>query len=929
MNKKGIFAAVAVLAILVSPAFPQDRIDRDAGKKILEYTTDSHYLTPLVDHLPYSEKVPAPHEVLGYVTGAPGHMTYYKDILRYFQALAESSERVKLFEVGKSHEGNTMIAVAVADANSIIDLDLFRGDTKRLSDPRTCNAEAMKMIVREAKPFYMFTGGLHSPETGSPEMLMELAYRLAVEEDLFIRRIRNNVITLIIPVLEIDGWNRQVDWYYHHTKKISKYEDIPKTSPPIWGNYIVHDNNRDGIMLSQPLSRNMNEAFFMFYPQIVHDLHESVPLLYVSTGTGPYYPTLSPILRNEWQWLAFNDVTQMTSLGVPGVWTWGFFTGWYPGYGAWSGNNHNAISRFYETFGNAGANTYERTISETPGEGRTSEEWYRPLPPPAKTLWSLRNNINLQESGCLVALEFTARHKDTILENFWRKAHNAVLKGRTEKPYAWIIPLRQTDLVAARRLLHVLQLHRIEVQQLTENFSVGERSFQAGSVVVRMDQPYRNFAKSLLEIQEWPEHSETRPYDATTWTMGLMMGIDTARIDDKMVLQAPMRALNSNPFIGALAGKNVPGNIFIPPQGNSTLSAVLALAGEDIFITDQAIETPERSFPPGTLICREESRDRIEAVCRNIGVNAYAVAEEFPAPRKLSLPRLGLYSAWFTTQDPGWARFTLDNVRIPWTWITKERVREGGLNSEFDVIIIPHHGSRANGVSFLRGIDSRHGPLDYVQSEEFPYLGTPVSSEDITGGLGMEGVSILEKFVSNGGTLITLGSGSRLVTDFEMLSGVKTRSVPDLLCPGTLVSGWTRQRDNPVAYGAAEHPVLYQGSMPVFEVAKHMRPHVVMQFGTRMPLDVMNAMSAQEKTDHETRRENHALKISGLLRDDQALDGSAAIIDAPLGRGRIVLFAFNPFYRWMNQANFPLVFNAVLNWDAPAPQRKLPPAKER
>ena len=181
-------------------------------------------------------------------------------------------------------------------------------------------------------------------------------------------------------------------------------------------------------------------------------------------------------------------------------------------------------------------------------------------------------------------------HKETILENFWVKGNNAVLQGESEKPYAWIIPREQSDLVAARRLLEILKSHRIEVRQLTENFTAGDQEFVAGSLVVRMDQPYRNFAKTLLEKQEWPEKSDTRPYDATTWTIGLMMGVETVAIDDAEVLQAPMKALDSEQFNGVLNGEDSAGHIVIPPQGNATLSAVLALKGEEIYITNRAFE---------------------------------------------------------------------------------------------------------------------------------------------------------------------------------------------------------------------------------------------------------------------------------------------------------------------------------------------------
>jgi len=282
-----LLAALCLLGAVSLSA--QDRRDEEATKMIREYTTDQRFLTPLVDYLPASDTVPSPLKVLGYISGTPGKQTYYDDILRYYETLAGASDRVAVYDIGKSHQGNRMVVVAVADAELIADIDRYRGYTKELADPRTCDEARKAEIVKQAKPFYLLSGGLHSPETGSPEMLMELAYRLAVSDTEMIKRIRANVITLILPVLETDGWNRQVDWYYRHTKKYEDWENKPPSSPPYWGDYTAHDNNRDGIMVSQPLTRNIFNAFFMFHPQVCHDLHESVPLLYISTGTGPYY----------------------------------------------------------------------------------------------------------------------------------------------------------------------------------------------------------------------------------------------------------------------------------------------------------------------------------------------------------------------------------------------------------------------------------------------------------------------------------------------------------------------------------------------------------------------------------------------------------------------------------------------------------------
>src|SRR5690606_1377657 len=123
----------------------------------------------------------------------------------------------------------------------------------RLADPRTLSRDSAEKIIALAKPVYYLNGGLHSPEMGSPEMLMELAYRLAVDDDSAIARIRSDVITIINPVSEPDGRDKQVDWYYHYTKGRPEFGDGFPRDPPYWGRYVVHDNNRDGLQISQAL----------------------------------------------------------------------------------------------------------------------------------------------------------------------------------------------------------------------------------------------------------------------------------------------------------------------------------------------------------------------------------------------------------------------------------------------------------------------------------------------------------------------------------------------------------------------------------------------------------------------------------------------------------------------------------------------------
>ena len=480
------------------PAAAPQKNDEAYSAKIKEYTTEPFFITELVDHLPASDTVPSPDKLLGHIVGAPNKLTYTKDINSYMRALEKASKRVKVLSIGKSEEGREMLLVAVSDEEHIANLDHYRDITARLADPRrTPQAEADKLIA-EGLPMYWASGSIHSPETGSPEMLMELAYRLAVEESPFIQNIRKNSIVLITPVVETDGRDLEVDVYNY------RKENPGKPAPPLvyWGKYVAHDNNRDGIGMALALSRNMMGAFLQFHPTVLHDLHESVPFLYVSTGMGPYNAWLDPLTIDEWQKMAYVDVEELTRRGVPGVWTHGYYDGWAPNYMFYVANGHNSIGRFYETFGAGGADTGERTVPAT----STSRTWYRPNPPLPRVNWSLRNNINLQESGILLAMTGVANSRTQYLSNFYLKSLRSVRKAANEGPAAWVLPADDPRPGNAADLVNLLRMQAVEVDRLNADTEVPvsddkKQKFPAGSYVVRMDQPYSRMGDMLLDVQ--------------------------------------------------------------------------------------------------------------------------------------------------------------------------------------------------------------------------------------------------------------------------------------------------------------------------------------------------------------------------------------------------------------------------------------------
>ncbi|MFI5143075.1 MAG: M14 family zinc carboxypeptidase, partial [Thermoanaerobaculales bacterium] len=663
--------------------------DAEYTRQIREATTGRQFITDLVDHLPASASVPTPQKFLGYIAGAEGHLTYAEDVARYMRALAAASPRVKVFPIGNSEEGREMILVAIADEATIADLDRFKAITRALADPRKLGDEQARTLIATGKPMYWATGAMHSPETGSPEMLMELAYRLAVEDTPLVRAIRANVITLLTPVLEVDGRDRMVDlvrWHETHPQE---------TMPPLvyWGRYVAHDNNRDAMGVALALSRNVLAAFLEWHPQVLHDLHESVPFLYISTGTGPYNAWLDPLMIDEWDRMATNEVEALTAKGLPGVWTHGFYDGWAPNYMFWVAMGRNSIGRFYETFGNALPDTEDRVVR------RGSERaWFRPNPPLPKVRWSLRDNVNYEQSGLLLALSDMAEHREHFLDQFYVLGKRSVAKARTEGPAAYVFDGGQKRRGQLRDLADLLRQQGIEVSVAERSFTVkpgwppptrketnrkpsseesargkaaaGDEplSFPAGSLIVRMDQPYSRLADTLLDTQY--VRADERVYDDSGWTLGYGFNVEWKRIVTPEVLDVPVR-----PWDGTLPNPSpsLKGAALAIPNTSDTdlVRLCYSLAGVRMLVADEPINGA-KSWPAGTIVVPLDDGNRAtvrEALART-SLRAEALdALPKTATHALVRPRIALLHTWLSTQDEGWFRLTLENLGVPYTYI--------------------------------------------------------------------------------------------------------------------------------------------------------------------------------------------------------------------------------------------------------------------
>jgi hypothetical protein len=850
-------------------------MDPDFARSVKEWTTRPEFSSPLVDHLPKAAGVPSPKDVLGYYIGQPQKLTRTADIYRYYRALERATPRVKVMTIGRTDEGRECVVVAISDEAAIRELDRYRGYLGQLADPRKLSEAVAAEIIGNAKPIYHLMAGLHSGETGPPEMLMELAYRLAVEDSPLIRAIRSNVIVTMTAVAEPDGRDRYVDWYYRH-KLDEKSEQDSVAGPPYWGKYIYHDNNRD-INYSQVTMRNLLEWYLAWHPPVMHDLHESVPFLYTFSGQAPQQSGLDPILYGEQPWFANHEMAQMLRYGMPGVWTHAFVDMWSPGYLAFMSSNHNGLVRMYETFGNGGANTMPRKVDpDAPGGGRTKREWYRPLPPYKDVTWSLRNNTNYMETAVLSALELTSQFPRLIVENFYRKSRNSVEAGRSAPPYGYVIPLEEASAARARMMAKLLRVQGIEVGLAAKEVKLKEGTFPAGSYLIKRDQPYGRLAKILLEKQDFPDAS-LRTYDDTGWTMGLMFRVKVMESSDKSILDVETR--DTEPPPPPLSD----GPVYRIEGANEAISLVHRLKGVKITAMDQT----------GALLVQARDRDRLVAANQGLGLRLTALPEVPPgATHEVDLPRLAMFSTWGSTQEAGWVRHAFDHFEVAYDLIYKERVRQGNLRTQYDVILIPSQAG--SGKRLVFDIEPRGKPLAYTKTAEYVSHGMYGSSEDISGGMGLEGAAELRNFVEQGGTLITLGAASFFPPEFGLTRSVDAgRPSPQFYAPGPIVEAEMLRPTHPVFYGYADTktPVRYANG-PLLTVPERDKGQILAQF---------------------TGGERGVL--SGLMRSPGEISKKPAIVDVPVGKGRVLIFATNPCYRWQNHGEFAMLFNAILHYN--------------
>jgi hypothetical protein len=604
---------------------------------------------------------------------------------------------------------------------------------------------------------------------------------------------------------------------------------------------------------------------------------------------------------------------------MPGVWHFGFVDMWSPGYLGFAAANHNGMLRMYEIFNQGGANTKKARLSGT----QLTREWFRPKPAPSGDVdWSIRNSINYAQSGVLTALELASTVPSMLVENFYRKSANSVAAGSAAPPYAFAIPAGQPDQTRVDRVVNLLRRQGIEVHRASAEVGTGEGRIPAGSYLVRLDQPYGRLARTLLEKQTYPD-ANLRTYDDSAWTMGLASDVEIRAIEDRAVLTSPAELVTADVatpgvILGAL------GQVVAVKHTGALNLVTLRYRLKDVAVRGATapFPTPAGEFPAGSfLIETGRHAERLTTEIRALGLTAAALpAMPEVATTDVDLPRLAVYTTWANTEKVGWVRLAFDRFEIPYDLIHKDHVQPGArLRSKYDVIVVPHQTQNAKTLVYEQPKLSR--PLPYRKHEKFTSLGMYAETDDVRGGMGIKGVAEFADFLDGGGVLMTFGIASAFPAEFGLTRTVDAqRPQGNWYAPGPYVQTEVVDAAHPLLYGLRGKtlPVRWAEG-PLLQVAGS-NPETVAFTGT-IPNTAKIVLRYPGGDD---------AVLSGLMRGADQLRNRPALVEAPVGKGRVLLYTMNPIYRWQTFGEHGLVFNGLLYWNdlgRPAPTATSTPAR--
>ncbi|HUP23390.1 MAG TPA: M14 family metallopeptidase [Thermoanaerobaculia bacterium] len=848
-----------------------------------------------------SVELPSPESMLGFSPCAERSLATSEEISTYLQALAAASDRIELEAIGTTEEGRTQWLAIISSPENLRDRERYREIAERLARARDLDDEQARVLAEEGRAVVWIDFGLHSTERAHAQTAPQLAFLAVSEETEEWHRIRDEVVFLLLPDMNPDGTTLIAEWY--RTQLGSPYED---SSPPrLYQKYAGHDNNRDWFMFNLAESRNVGrQLYHRWYPQIVYNQHQEAPFparIFIPPFADPMNPNIPPLVMRGVNLVGEAMGQRFAQEGKPGAISRISFDTWWNGGMRTTPYFHNMIGILTETAHSSPASiTYDREkFPKSFGGGVSTTEPSTFYPAPyLGGPWSFRDSCDYMLTASMAVLDIGASRRRSWLYDIYRMGRDAIEAGAAE---TYIIPApdEQWDAGTTRRLVDVLRQGGVEVERATSRFRAGEREYPAGSFLVRGAQAFRPYLTDLLNPQVYPDRrqqpggSPELPYDITGWTLPLQMGVAVDR-HELTVEAATEPVTGAEPAPGRVAGKGDWGWA-LDPRANDSFTAVQRLL--DVGAAVSRLDAPLRSagieWPPGAFVvlapenddgAAQELREQVERAARSLGLVAIAL-DAAPDGTLLPLraPRVGLYRAWGGNMDEGWTRWVLDQFELPYQQVFDADLRAGSLRDRLDVLVLPD----ARWESMLHGQHRDLAPAEY------------------TGGMTPSGVFHLYEFTRSGGTLVALDTAAELpLTIFALpVRDVTARlERSDFFVPGTLLRLLVDPA-HPLAYGMPEEATGFFAHSPAFQLgreATRLERHRGIE--PTPPATVTKAASWAEESD---------LLRSGWVLGGSHIAGKAAVVEAEVGDGRVVLLGLRAQHRGQPHGTFKLLFNAL------------------
>jgi hypothetical protein len=805
--------------------------------------------------------VPPPETALGFKIGEDRKLAKWDQFLAYFGELAKASDRIKLDTVGKTTLGRPFVVATISSTENLKRLDEFKEIQRKLADPRllaNASESAANELIGMGKTVVVITCSIHSTEVGGTFTATELAYKLTSQNNQEVTRILDNVIILLVPSLNPDGTDIVADWY----RKTLGTPAEGSAPPELYHHYTGHDNNRDWYAFTQVETQlTVDKILNVWRPQILHDIHQmggGGARLFVPPYMEPWEPNVDPAIIAGVNALGTSMAWEVISQGKAGVVFNTMYDAWSPARAY--AHYHAGLRILSETASARLATPVEIPFNRLGGGfnyDAKDASWNFPKPWPGGK-WTLRDIVDYQSAGAMALLNHAARHRELYLRNFYETNKRAV--EAKDKPYAILLPEPETPASISDALKRLKE-------GLNQVRGTEQEKHEQGEQVVK-------------SITGEPSTSAEVVYYYKT--EGLDRALNILRRGGVEVMRA------SNDFTAG--GKKYPAGahiIFMKQPYGAFAKALL----------ESQVYPDLREYPGGP----PKRPYDVTAHSLNLLMNVKAVfvKEPFavdakPEPAALVIQsrvrpnagvRVAIYKNHLPSMDEGWTRWMFDQYKFPYASLLDAEVRAGGLKAKYDAIIIPDQSvnALANG---LPGAAS--GASEAAGTEERI---TGVYPAEYAGGLGEAGVKALREFIEAGGTVITLNNASNFAIEKlgaparNVLKGVPAR---DFYCPGSILRAQLNS-SSPLAFGLEKESIAWFENSPAFEIT-----------------DPSSARAIA------TYPESESPLLSGWILGDKLVRGRAAMVEANIGKGRVILFGFRPQYRAQSLATFPLLFNSIL-----------------